>query len=92
MNNLANKIVFITGASSGIGKACAEAFAGQKVNLILTARRVEKLNELAQKFSGETGVKVKCMELDVRDKNKVNEVMLTPVAQASATLVNRKNN
>jgi len=75
MNNLANKIVFITGASSGIGRACAEAFVGQKANLILTARRIEKLNELAQKLSAETGVKVKCMELDVRDKNKVNGVI-----------------
>jgi len=75
MNNLANKIVFITGASSGIGKACAEVFAGQKANLILTARRSEKLNEFAQKLSGETGVKIKCNELDVRDKNKVNEIV-----------------
>jgi serine 3-dehydrogenase len=75
MNNLANKIVFITGASSGIGKACAEAFAGQKANLILTARRIEKLNELAQKLSAKTGVKVKFLELDVRDKNRVNEVV-----------------
>jgi len=75
MNNLASKIAFITGASSGIGKACAEAFAKQTANLILTARRIEKLNELAQKLSAETGVKIKCMELDVRDKNKVNEVI-----------------
>ncbi len=75
MNNLANKIVFITGASSGIGKACAEAFARQNANLILTARRIEKLNELAQKLSAETGVNIKCMELDVRDKDKVNEVV-----------------
>ena len=74
MNNLVNKNVFITGASSGIGKACAEAFAKQKANLILTARRIEKLNELAKKLSGETGVKVKCIELDVRDKKKVYEV------------------
>jgi len=75
MNNLASKIALITGASSGIGKACAEAFAKQTANLILTARRIEKLNELAQKLSAETGVKVKCMELDVKDKNKVNEVI-----------------
>jgi 3-hydroxy acid dehydrogenase/malonic semialdehyde reductase len=74
MNNLVNKNVFITGASSGIGKACAEAFAKQKANLILTARRIEKLNKLAKKLSGETGVKVKCIELDVRDKKKVYEV------------------
>jgi serine 3-dehydrogenase len=75
MNNLANKIVFITGASSGIGKSCAEAFAGQKSNLILTARRIEKLDELAKNISVESGVKVKCIELDVRDKDKVNEVV-----------------
>ncbi len=75
MNNLVNKNVFITGASSGIGKACAEAFAKQKANLILTARRIDKLNELANKLSGETGVKVKCIELDVRDKRKVHEVV-----------------
>jgi serine 3-dehydrogenase len=75
MNNLTNKTVFITGASSGIGKACAEAFARQKTNLILLARRVEKLNKLAQKLSTETGAKVKCLELDVRDKKKVNEVV-----------------
>jgi len=75
MNNLANKNIFITGASAGIGKACAEAFAGQKANLILTARRIEKLNALAQKLTGETGVIIKCVELDVRDKKKVQEVV-----------------
>ena len=75
MNSLVDKIVFITGASSGIGKACAEAFARQNAILILTARRIEKLNELAQKLSTQMSVKVKCLELDVRDKNKVNEVI-----------------
>jgi len=77
MNNLDNKNIFITGASSGIGKACAEAFARQKANLILTARRIDKLNDLAQKLSGETGAKIKCIELDVRDKKKVHEVILS---------------
>lgn len=77
MNNLSNKTVFITGASSGIGKACAEVFAKQKANLILTARRIDKLNELAKNIVDEYGVKVKFIELDVRDKNKVNEVIST---------------
>lgn len=81
MNNLVNKNVFITGASSGIGKACAEAFAKQRANLILTARRIEKLNELANKLSRETGVKVKCIELDVRDKKKVHEVASSLVGE-----------
>ncbi len=48
--NLENKIVFITGASSGIGKAAAYQFAGQGAKLILTARRVEKLNELSKEI------------------------------------------
>jgi serine 3-dehydrogenase len=74
MNNFVNKNVFITGASSGIGKACAEIFSRQKANLILTARRVEKLNELAKKLTEETAVKVKCIGLDVRDKKRVHEV------------------
>jgi len=77
LNKLNNKNIFITGASSGIGKACAEAFARQKANLILTARRIDKLNDLAQKLSGETGAKIKCIELDVRDKKKVHEVILS---------------
>jgi len=40
MTSLKNKIVFITGASAGIGNACAEAFAGKGANLILCARRI----------------------------------------------------
>lgn len=75
MNELANKNIFITGASSGIGEACAKAFANKKANLVLTARRIEKLNMLAQKLLDETGVKIKCIELDVRDKQKVHEVI-----------------
>ncbi len=40
MSLLKGKITFITGASSGIGKACAEIFAKEKSNLILSARRI----------------------------------------------------
>ena len=41
-----NKIVLITGATSGIGKACAIKFAAAKYDLIITGRRNERLNEL----------------------------------------------
>lgn len=46
-----NKIVFITGASSGIGKACAEQFASQGARLILTARRIERIKDLSEELT-----------------------------------------
>lgn len=41
-----NKTVLITGATSGIGKACAEKFAAAQNNLVITGRRKERLEEL----------------------------------------------
>jgi 3-hydroxy acid dehydrogenase / malonic semialdehyde reductase len=46
MSLLKNKITLITGASAGIGKACAEVFAKEKSNLILAARRIERVKHL----------------------------------------------
>ena len=67
MLNLQNKIVFITGASSGIGKACAIEFAKQKVNLILAARRLDRLKSLSSELENEYQIKIKCLEADVRN-------------------------
>jgi 3-hydroxy acid dehydrogenase / malonic semialdehyde reductase len=75
MLQLKNKIVFITGASSGIGKACAELFAKEKVNLILTARRIDRIKNLAKKLENENKIKTKCVKLDVRDYNQVEKVI-----------------
>jgi len=75
MSTLSNKIVFITGASSGIGKACAELFAKEKANLILAARRVERIKNLAKKLEKENKIKTKCIKLDVRDYNHVEQVI-----------------
>ena len=47
--NLEGKIVFITGASSGIGAATALAFADEGCRLLLAARRLSKLREIAEK-------------------------------------------
>ena len=71
MSLLKNKIVFITGASSGIGKACAEVFAGEKANLILAARRIKKLNELSVRLKKKYKIKIKTIELDVRNLEAV---------------------
>ncbi|MEO8233660.1 MAG: SDR family NAD(P)-dependent oxidoreductase [Ignavibacteriota bacterium] len=78
MQTLENKIVFITGASSGIGKACAIEFAKQKVNLILAARRLDRLKSLSNELENEYQIKVKCLEVDVRNfedvQNKFNSL------------------
>lgn len=75
MSLLKGKITFITGASSGIGKACAEVFAKEKSNLILSARRIERLKTLTKKLEKAYGIKVKCIKLDVRDFEQVREVV-----------------
>ncbi len=73
MERMKDKIVFITGASSGIGKACAETFAGEKANLILIARRIERLNKLADDLKNKFGIKIKTLKLDVRIPDDVKK-------------------
>lgn len=60
------RIALITGASSGIGEACARKFAEGGYDLILTARRAEKLAELKAELETD-GTKVKTLTFDVRD-------------------------
>ena len=60
------RIALITGASSGIGEACARKFAEGGYDLILTARRAEKLAELKAELEAE-GTKVKTLTFDVRN-------------------------
>ncbi len=66
-----SKIVLITGASSGIGAACAEIFASNQYDLILVARRKAKLEALASDLKSRFGVQVLNVELDVRDAEAV---------------------
>lgn len=72
---LKDKIVFITGASSGFGKACAELFAQEGAHLILTARRVDRLQVLAQELASNYGTRTLTFKLDVQDKNQVKKVI-----------------
>lgn len=62
MFNLKNRVVVITGASSGLGKQMAYAFAKQGANLVLLARRIEKLNEISQEIKtlGVDALAIKC--------------------------------
>ena len=66
-----SRIAFITGASEGIGKACSYAFAEQGVNLILTARRITLLNEIADDIRSKFKVKVYAYKLDVTVREEV---------------------
>lgn len=68
------KTVFITGASSGIGYACAEIFAKQKFNLLLASRRVDRLHDIATGLQTEYGVQIHTIGLDVQDKTLVQKV------------------
>ncbi len=69
---LKDKTVLITGASAGIGAACAAAFAREGCRLILAARRMEKLTALAAQLRADHGADCHTIELDVRDRERVN--------------------
>ena len=69
------KTALITGASSGIGLACAELLAAQGYDLILTARRQERLIEIESRLTASHNVSVQSHCLDVRDKVQVNDVL-----------------
>ena len=70
-----NKNVLVTGASAGIGEAIAKAFAAEGANLVLFARREEKLNILAQELKEEFGAKVYITKCDVRNYNEVENAI-----------------
>ena len=85
-----SKIILITGASSGFGKAIAEKFAAGGWNLILTARRKEKLETLAADLEKQFGIKTLSLIFDIQDKKAVFENLsnLPTVWQAIDILVN----
>lgn len=62
------KIIFITGASSGIGEGCARKFASEGSDLILNARNPEKLNSLKSELETTYGVQVYPLPFDVCDR------------------------
>lgn len=63
--NLKNKTVIITGASSGIGRSCAEEFAKKGSNLVLGARQYVTLCEIAQNLEAKYGIKAVAVQCDV---------------------------
>jgi short-subunit dehydrogenase len=83
--------VLITGASAGIGDAFARALAAEKENLILVARREDRLSSLAQELSESFGVSVEVLAADLATSDGVNKV-ITTVASRNWQLKGLVNN
>ena len=73
MSSLRNSIVCITGASAGIGAACAEAFAREGASLFLSARRIDRLQALSDRLQKTFGIRILTRQLDVRNLRAVEQ-------------------
>ena len=85
-----DKIVLITGASSGIGEGCARKFASEGARLILNARSVDKLEALALDLKEKYDTESYIMPFDVRDRKAASEALASIPAewQAIDVLIN----
>jgi len=66
-----NKIALISGATSGIGKACAVKFASERHDVIITGRRNKRLEVIKAELEAKYKIRVKILCFDIREKNKV---------------------
>jgi len=73
--SLRNRIVFITGASAGIGAACARAFAAQGARLLLAARRLERLEAMEVDLLESGASALHAFQLDVQDRAAVERAL-----------------
>ena len=87
-----NKIALITGATSGIGKACALTLAKMGFDIIATGRREERLEELRKELA--SGVRFLPLVFDVRQREKVGEILgnLSSDWSAIDVLINNAGN
>jgi len=71
-SRLADQVVFVTGASTGIGAACARAFAAEGARLLLASRRLERMKALEPELRAAGASDVRLQQLDVRDAVEVS--------------------
>jgi 3-hydroxy acid dehydrogenase/malonic semialdehyde reductase len=70
-----NKIVMVTGATAGIGRATALKFAANGYNVIITGRRKERLDDLEKELSEISGINVLSLNFDVRKRYEVEDII-----------------
>jgi serine 3-dehydrogenase len=75
MSSLKGKIVFVTGASSGIGRSCARVFAREGASVLIAARRADRLKNLAESLAADFGVRCHAFALDVRNQPAVERAL-----------------
>ncbi len=69
------KTIFITGATSGIGKSCARIFAENGNRLIITGRRIERLKELKTELNNKYNTEVLVLNFDIRNNKEVDKAI-----------------
>src|SRR5689334_22831192 len=72
MSRIKGRLILVTGASSGIGGACARRFAAEGANLVLWARRADRLERVAAELGTAHRVSLSVAVVDVRDRPAVN--------------------
>ncbi|MDR2563987.1 MAG: SDR family oxidoreductase [Prevotellaceae bacterium] len=77
MNNLNNKVIIITGASSGIGLACAEAFHNRGAKVALAARSADVIKAVADKLNGKTAGRAIAIPTDVAVEEDCKQLIQT---------------
>jgi 3-oxoacyl-[acyl-carrier protein] reductase len=77
---LSGRVALVTGASQGIGRACALKLAAQGAAVAVAARNQEKLNELVQQISA-SGGKAAAVAMDVSDEEQIKAVFKTALGQ-----------
>lgn len=82
MNDLSNKTVLITGATSGIGEACAFAFAEAGAQLILTGRTEERLLEISETLKGKYQILCSTLCFDITNRQETERFLVQALNEA----------